>query len=59
MYVPGKFYCVESNKAANFTPVVSLPSISFSFSLATILSLESKDFDLSCGAGVIVRNNCQ
>ena len=59
MYVPGKFYCVDSNKAANFTPVVSLPSISLSFSLATIPPPESKDFDLSCGAGGIVRNNLQ
>ena len=44
---PGEFSRVESNYAAGSTPGGALPSIPLSFSLATILPPEPKDFDFS------------
>ena len=51
---PDKISRVESNQAAGSTPGGVLPSIPLSFSLATILPPEPKDFDFSEDARRIV-----
>jgi len=57
---PGKLSHVESNYAAGSTPGGALQSIPLSFSRATILPPEPKDFGFPQGADRIIQlNPCQ